>query len=176
MHFGAASMHPAYAWPLPSRIAPYTLVKKGRAMKIEIETDESLREPEVIVRCAVVDDHIVSIVAGLRMHDRKMTGDVDGEMRVVAVGEILYVESVDGRSFAYTGDAVLEMPLRLCELEERLVDAGFVKVARSCLVNLCRIAGLRPYVGGRLLARLDNDEEIVISRKYAGEIRKRLDA
>ena len=57
-------------------------------MKIEIETDESLREPEVIVRCAVVDDHIVSIVAGLRMHDRKMTGDVDGEMRVVAVGEI----------------------------------------------------------------------------------------
>ena len=127
-------------------------------MKIEIETDESLREPEVIVRCAVVDDHIVSIVAGLRMHDRKMTGDVDG------------------RSFAYTGDAVLEMPLRLCELEERLVDAGFVKVARSCLVNLCRITGLRPYVGGRLLARLDNDEEIVISRKYAGEIRKQLDA
>lgn len=65
---------------------------------------------------------------------------------------------------------------RLCELEERLVDVGFVKVARNCLVNLCRIAGLRPYVGGRLLARLDNDEEIVISRKYAGEIRKRLDA
>ena len=32
------------------------------------------------------------------------------------------------------------------------------------------------YVGGRLLARLDNDEEIVISRKYAGEIRKQLDA
>mgnify|MGYP002562603464 CR=1 FL=1 len=95
---------------------------------------------------------------------------------VVSAGEILYVESVDGRSFAYTGDAVLEMPLRLCELEERLIDAGFVKVARNCLVNLCRIAGLRPYVGGRLLARLDNDEEIVISRKYAGEIRKRLDA
>lgn len=121
-------------------------------MKIEIETDEFLREPEVIVRCAVVDE------------------------RVVSAGEILYVESVDSRSFAYTGDAVLEMPLRLCELEERLIDAGFVKVARNCLVNLCRIAGLRPYVGGRLLARLDNDEEIVISRKYAGEIRKRLDA
>lgn len=110
MHFGATSMHFAYTRPLPSRIAPYTLVKRGRAMKIEIETNESLREPEVIVRCAVVDDHIASIVAGLRMHDRKMTGDVDGEMRIVAVGEILYVESIDGRSFAYTGDAVLEMP------------------------------------------------------------------
>ena len=56
MHFGATSMHFAYTRPLPSRIAPYTLVKRGRAMKIEIETNESLREPEVIVRCAVVDD------------------------------------------------------------------------------------------------------------------------
>ena len=176
VHFDGIPMHLTFAWPLPSHITPYTLVKKGRAMKIKIETDESLREPEIIVRCAVVDDRIVSIVADLRMHDRKMTGDVDGETRVVSVGEIIYVESVEGRSFAYTGDAVLEMPLRLCELEERLVDVGFVKVARNCLVNLCRIAGLRPYVGGRLLARLDNDEEIVISRKYAGEIRRQLNA
>lgn len=30
-------------------------------MKIEIETDEFLREPEIIVRCAVVDERIVSI-------------------------------------------------------------------------------------------------------------------
>lgn len=145
-------------------------------MKIEIETDKSLHEPEILLRCAVVDERVASIIASLRMHDRKMTGKSDGEMRVVSAGEILYAESIDGRSFAYTGDAVLEMPLRLCELEERLVDTGFVKVARNCLVNLCRVAGLRPYVGGRLLARLDNDEEIVISRKYAGEIRKRLDA
>ena len=56
------------------------------------------------------------------------------------------------------------------------VNYDLATMARNCLVNLCRIAGLRPYVGGRLLARLDNDEEIVISRKYAGEIRKRLDA
>lgn len=145
-------------------------------MKIEIETDESLHEPEILLRCAIVDERVVSIIASLRMHDRKMTGKSDGETRVISVGEILYVESIDGRSFAYTGDAILEMPLRLCELEERLVKADFVKVARNCLVNLCRITGLRPYVGGRLLARLDNDEEIVISRKYAGEIRKQLDA
>ena len=64
MHFGATSMHLAYARPLPLHITPYTLVKKGRAMKIEIETDEFLREPEIIVRCAVVDERIVSIVAG----------------------------------------------------------------------------------------------------------------
>ena len=118
----------------------YTFAQKGRLMKIEIETDRSLAEPEVLLRCAAVD------------------------------------ESIDGRCFAYSATTVLEMPLRLIELEERLADAHFVRIAKNCLVNLCRIAGLKPYVGGRLLARLDNNEEIVISRKYASAIKKLLGA
>lgn len=132
-------------------------------MRIDIETDATLAETEVLLRCRAVDESVAAIVASLRMHDRRLTGTSDGE--------VLYIESVDGRCFAYTNATVLEMPLRLVELEERLTDASFVRVAKNCLVNLNRIAGLRPYVGGRMLAHLDNDEEIVISRKYAGEIK-----
>lgn len=144
-------------------------------MRIDIETDATLAETEVLLRCRVVDESVAAIVASLRMHERRLTGTSDGETRIVPAGEVLYIESVDGRCFAYTKATVLEMPLRLIELEERLAEASFVRVAKNCLVNLCRVAGLRPYVGGRLLARLDNDEEIVISRKYAGEIKCLLD-
>ncbi len=144
-------------------------------MKIDIETDATLAETEVLLRCVAVDESIAAIVASLRMHDRRLTGTSDGEMRVVAAGEVLYIESVDGRCFAYTRSMVLEMPVRLVELEERLAPAGFVRIAKNCLVNLCRIAGLRPYVGGRLLARLDNGEEIVISRKYASTVKKTIE-
>lgn len=140
-------------------------------MRIDIETDATLAETEVLLRCRAVDESVAAIVASLRMHDRRLTGTSDGEVRVVTAGEVLYIESVDGRCFAYTNATVLEMPLRLVELEERLTDASFVRVAKNCLVNLNRIAGLRSYVGGRMLAHLDNDEEIVISRKYAGEIK-----
>lgn len=145
-------------------------------MKIEIETDRALTEPEVLLRCAAVDESIAAIVANLRMHDRRLNGTVQGETCAVPAGEILYIESIDGRCFAYSATTVLEMPLRLIELEERLADAHFVRIAKNCLVNLCRIAGLKPYVGGRLLARLDNNEEIVISRKYASAIKKLLGA
>lgn len=145
-------------------------------MKIEIETDRALAEPEVLLRCAAVDESIAAIVASLRMHDQRLNGTVQGEACAVPAGEILYIESIDGRCFAYSATTVLEMPLRLIELEERLADAHFVRIAKNCLVNLCRIAGLKPYVGGRLLARLDNNEEIVISRKYASAIKKLLGA
>ena len=143
-------------------------------MKIEIETDESLREPEVLLRCAAVDEQIASIIASLHMQDRRLAGKCDGETHIIAAGEILYIESIDGKTFAYTRSTVLELPFRLIELEERLSDSGFVRIAKNCLVNLCRVAGLRPYPGGRLLARLDNDEEIAISRKYARAVKQQL--
>lgn len=143
-------------------------------MRIDVETDPSLREIEVLVRCAVADERVAAIVASLRMHDRRVSGLRDGELCVVAAGDILYLDSVDGRTFAYTSDAVLEPCVRLCELEERLAEAGFVRASKSCLVNLCRIQALRPYVGGRLLARLANGEDVVISRKYATEVKRTL--
>lgn len=145
-------------------------------MKIEIETDESLREPEVILRCATIDERIASIVASLHMHDRRLTGNCAGETCFVTAGEVFYIEFVDGKTFAYTRSTVLELPFRLIELEERLADSGFVRIAKNCLMNLCRVTGFRPYVGGRLLAHLDNDEEIVISRKYASSVKQQLGA
>ena len=142
-------------------------------MKIEIETDRSLAEPEVLLRCAAVDESIAAIVASLRMHDRRLNGTVQGEACAVPAGEILYIESIDGRCFAYSATTVLEMPLRLIELEERLADAHFVRIAKNCLVNLCR-AGLGQPLG--VSGCVDNNEEIVISRKYASAIKKLLGA
>lgn len=143
-------------------------------MKVRVETDDSLHETEVLIRCNVADEHVESIVASLRMHDSRILGVRDGGKVAVAAGDILYIESVDAHVFAYTRDAVIEVTLRLCELEEKLEACGFVRAAKGCLVNVNRITSFAPYVGGRLLATLDNQEQVVVSRKYATDIKAKL--
>lgn len=140
-------------------------------MKIFVEQDESVRETEVVLRCRTIDEQTASIIASLRMHDMKIVGTTDHEHQSVPVRDVLFAESVDGRTFVYTKNATLEVALRLYELEERLASSGFVRAAKNCLVNLNRISAFRPYVGGRLLASLDNGEDLVISRKYAPQIK-----
>lgn len=140
-------------------------------MKILVEQDESVHETEVILRCRALDDQTASIIASLRMHDKKIVGMIENEYQSVPAREVLFAESVDGNTFVYTTTIVLEVALRLYELEERLASSGFVRAAKNCLVNLNRIVAFRPYVGGRLLASLDNGEDLVISRKYAPQIK-----
>ena len=140
-------------------------------MKLSIQTDEDLTETEVLIRCVEVDEHVAAIVATLRIHDRRIVGKRDGATVIVPAGDILYFESVDRRTFAYTASNVLEVLFSIADLE----GSAFVYAAKGCLINLCRVASLRPYVGGRLLALLDNGEEVVVSRKYAKDIKQRLD-
>ncbi len=143
-------------------------------MKLDIQTDVDLTETEVLIRCAEVDEHIAAIVATLRMHDRRIVGRHDGASVMVPAGDILYFESIDRRTFAYTASSVLEVTFNISDLAQRLEGSAFVHAAKGCLINLCRVTSLRPYVGGRLLAMLDNGEEVVVSRKYAKDIKQHL--
>lgn len=145
-------------------------------MNLIIRTDEKLAETEVLIRCACVDEQVEAIVASLQMHDRRIVGRTDGESVIVPAGSVFYLESVDRHTFAYLSSSVLEVNASISALADELAHSTFVHAAKGCLLNLCRVRSLRPYVGGRLLARLDNDEQIVISRKYAKEIRQRLGA
>lgn len=143
-------------------------------MNITVETDSSLLDTEVLIKCIEVDETIESIIASLHMHERKIMGKLDGETLLVAASEVLYFECVERRTFAYTTSSVFEVPYKLYEIEERYYRCGFERVAKSCIVNLCRVDRLCPYIGGRLLMSLDNDENILVSRSYAKSVIRRL--
>lgn len=143
-------------------------------MNVTVETDPSLLDTEVLIKCIEVDKEIESIIASLHLHERKIMGKLNGETLLVAASEVLYFEYVERRTFAYTANSVFEVPYRLYELEERYCQCGFERVAKSCIVNLCRVDRLCPYIGGRLLISLDNNEKILVFRSYAKSVIHRL--
>jgi two-component system response regulator LytT len=143
-------------------------------MRITIDERPGATGIEVTIVCGKTDRQVLDIVARLRMFDRKVTGSMDGSTHVVNAEDILYVESVDKRTFFYTAEGVYETPLRLYEMEERLEGCDFLRVAKGCVVNFRRIAALRPDLNGRIIATMDNDEQVVISRQYASDVKHKL--
>lgn len=143
-------------------------------MKITIEEQATARDIEVTIVCARADRRVLDMVARLRMFDRKVTGISEGCTRVVAAEDILYIESVDKRTFIYTKDIVLETNLRLYEMEERLADCDFLRIAKGCIANFRAIVALKPYINGRIIATMENGEQLIISRQYAPGIKTKL--
>lgn len=144
-------------------------------MKVTIIEDEGLQDVEVSIRCPAIDEQVAGIVTRLRLRNSKITGvDENGRTRVAVAAEVLYVESVDKKTFAYMEQGVLDVGMPLYEVEERLRACDFLRVSRSCVVNFGCIKALRPDINGRLLATLENGEDVVISRQYASDIKHKL--
>ncbi len=143
-------------------------------MKITLNQNPSFPETEVIINCPQADEDILHLVAMLRIHQKKLVGILDGERRLLDVKDVLYADTVDKHTFLYTGEAVYECSLRLYELEEGLRDLDFFRIGRSTIVNFYRIQSIRPELGGRLLLKVDNGEQLYVSRQYAANIKEKL--
>lgn len=144
-------------------------------MNIIVQEDSSCTEPEIIIRCGQADAAIFQMLAVLRTFDRKLTGIREGRVFVVDASDVFYFESVDKKTFLYTDSEVMETPLRLYELEERLSGGSFFRASKSLIINITRIASLKPEFSGKLEVTLVNGERLHVSRQYVPELRKRLE-
>lgn len=88
----------------------------------------------------------------------------------VRVEDILYFETVDGIVFVYTMDSVYEVKGRLYQVEEKVSRKTICRASKAMLVNVEYITSVRTALNGRLYAKMENGEEILITRKYAKEI------
>ena len=85
------------------------------------------------------------------------------------IEDVLYFETVDGLVFAYTVDSVYEMKGRLYQVEEKVKRRTICRASKTMLVNVDHIISVRTALNGRLYARMENGEEILITRRYAKE-------
>lgn len=143
-------------------------------MKITIETPGEGEEDEIIVRCASLNDRLMKLIAALRTEESSLTGYMDDKIVKLTSKDVFYFEAVDNKVFAYTGRGVYEVRKKLYEIEKEYADTDFLRISKSSIVNVAKIAYIRPLINGRFEAKLKNDEKIIINRQYVIELKKKL--
>ncbi|MCR5119340.1 MAG: LytTR family transcriptional regulator DNA-binding domain-containing protein [Lachnospiraceae bacterium] len=104
----------------------------------------------------------------------KIVGKKDENRVVVDSDDILYFESVDDKTFAYTESDVLRVDNTLQGIIVSLQDDRFFRCSKSMIINVDKVKSLKSLSSNRIDATLENGEHILISRVYASEFRKLL--
>jgi len=146
-----------------------------KRLKIIIHEEQNIKEIEIIINCVSADEEVEQIISTLNGFNMKFHCRCQGEMFQLDVGNIIYIESVERKTFLYTENQIYETDKRLYELETYLRGQSFFRASKAFIINLKRVKSLRPEVGARLLLTMDNDEKIIVSRQYAGNIKNVLE-
>lgn len=143
-------------------------------MKITILSPEPGQEDEIIIRCAQIDDRVLSLIQNLKGEKSKLTAYADDGITILDPKDVYYFEAVDNRVFAYCAKQVFEVRKKLYELESELTGTDFLRISKSTIVDLSKVAHLSAAFNGRLEAKLKNGEKIIISRQYVPVLKKKL--
>lgn len=143
-------------------------------MKIHINEDSSFNEMEITINCNRINAEVESIISKLRVMDLKLTGKRDNQTYILDAGKVLYIDTVDKKTFFYTKNDIYETDLRLYELEEQLSALDFIRSSKSCIINFNQIHSIKADLDGKLLVTMINKEKLRVSRQYAQNVKRKL--
>ena len=143
-------------------------------MKVTIERDQKENVVFAEIHCREVTEDVSRLERHIRNFDTFIAAKEDGSNVNVSIEDIYYIESVDKKTFIYTEKNVSTTDKRLYELEELLDNNDFFRCSKSMIVHLNKVVSLKPEITRNIRATLKNGEIVVISRRYAADLKKLL--
>lgn len=143
-------------------------------MKIEIDIDEKYTDIGVKITAPELTPDIERIISLMRMMDMQIAVKRGDETVLLDADKILYIEAVERTTFVYTKDDTYESALKLYEFEQQLPESDFIRISKQSILNLRKVKSLKADINRKIRVTLLNGEQIIVSRMYADDLRKRL--
>lgn len=143
-------------------------------MKIEIDVNDKYTDIGVRITAPALTPEIERVISLMRMIDLQIAVKKEDETILIDADQILYIEAVDRNTFVYTDGETYESDLKLYEFEQQLSERNFIRISKQSILNLRKVKSLKAELNRKIRVTLINGEQIIVSRMYSDELRKRL--
>ncbi|MBP3796327.1 MAG: LytTR family transcriptional regulator DNA-binding domain-containing protein [Ruminococcus sp.] len=113
-----------------------------------------------------LDDETKEYISRLDNTLSNIEGTLDDRRISLPVTDVMYFESVDRKTFAYTEKVCVEMRDTLKNLLDNYSKMGFIRISKSSIVNVYKIDHLQGDLNMRVIIFLKNGEKLIMNRGY----------
>lgn len=144
-------------------------------MKVRIELDPQMDEPEMIIRAPRLTEDVARLQQLIL--EQKMTPLTfykDRSEYFVDVSEILFFETDGEKIYGHTREEAYEVRQKLYELEE-ILPVAFCRVSKSTIVNTKQIYSIeKSFSGTSTVNFYQTHKQVHVSRHYYQLLKERL--
>ena len=144
-------------------------------MKVSIELDPQMDEPEMIIRAPRLTEDVARLQQLIL--EQKMTPLTfykDRSEYFVDVSEILFFETDGEKIYGHTREEAYEVRQKLYELEE-ILPVAFCRVSKSTIVNTKQIYSIeKSFSGTSTVNFYQTHKQVHVSRHYYQLLKERL--
>lgn len=137
----------------------------GKCLKINYYQDHTIEENRVELYFKEMDAEISGVMNYLESYGA-ILGKKDDVIKRIFLGEILYLEVVERRCYAYLENEVYQVEYNLKSFQEQFLSNGFVQIGKSVLVNIYKVNYMKTDFNMKMQLIMDNGEMLVLNRAY----------
>ena len=126
----------------------------------------------VIIEYPEWNGAVEGLVNKIGRMDLSFVGKTEDRSVSVSISDIYYIENVERKLFLYTKDEVYRFDGSMSDIENRIADTALVRISRTCIMNTEYLREIRQIKNSHLEAVMDNEEKLIVSRKYLSDIKK----
>lgn len=127
---------------------------------------------KVVVEYPEWDDSAERLMHRIESMNVSLPGRTEGSTVSIDIAELYYIENVERKVFLYTRNDVYRYDGTMADIEKAAADTALVRISRTCIMNTMHLREIRQIRNSHLEAMLDNDEKLIVSRKYLQDIKK----
>ena len=144
-------------------------------MKISVQLDENLQETEILIKTAVIDDSVNSIIDKLKDEKPKIiVGFIDGTAKILNESNIIKVYSANKKIYAVTDNFEYNLKIPLYEVIERVDQNNFIRISNTEIINLKQVIEFDLGSTGTICIKLSKGNISYVSRRYVTNIKRTL--
>lgn len=144
-------------------------------MKISVQLNNNQKEIEVLIKTAVIDDSVNSIIEKLSDEKPKIIlGFIDDKAKMLDENNIIRIYSANKKVYAITKDFEYSLKIPLYEVIERVNQNHFARISNTEIVNLKQVVEFDLSFTGTICIKLLNGDISYVSRRYVTHIKQTL--
>lgn len=145
-------------------------------MIVDLKIMEKIKEPYAVIYASEITEDVRRIVSLIESEDSSGIISVKDDERIIVLrpDEIFMVRVENEKTIIYTKEQKYSSTKRLYEFEERLGKC-FMRISKSCVINLDYLNYVEPSWSGTMLVVLKNGSRDYISRNYVPALKKYLE-
>ncbi len=141
----------------------YLIHKNNNALTYKIETVLK----EYIIDHKLSDQNFfIHQTHTSRQNVNKFAVKVNGKILFINIADVRYIEALDAYVKIFIKDNFVLLKESMREMEKRLSQFGFIRIHRSCMINVYWLSEIEPYFNGDFFVRLTDGCKLKGSRKY----------
>ena len=145
-------------------------------IKIFTNISKEFKETTLTITAPVLTEEIQGIIeyASNSRVPSKIMANKNNEIYFIKIEDIICFFSQDKYNYIRTKDGIYRLKYKLYEIEEVFNSKDFIRISKSCIININQVKCFDTNTLGTLVVKLNDNTQEIVSKRNVSQIMKLL--